>query len=919
MFKNSPLKLETVFNNQKLTLETGLLALQATANIIATIGETTVMANVVVGKPSDTDYFPLQVIYEEKMYASGKIRGSRFEKREGKPSDQAVLTGRMIDRSLRSLFDADFRNSVQVIITVLSVDEINPPDTLGVIAGSVALAMATPDFEGPVSSVRIGLISDHQTKLINPTYQEMATSMLDLIVSGDGTNIMMVEAGANIIDEDMMGECLEVASEQLKVLTAFQNDFVTQAKSQGLAKQIALKSQKVDSKYYEYWANFTHLIENIMYSPLGKEDKNKHLMDFEKHHKHAMSLATAYKLHLNSEKRQELENFDPSLTQTILNLVESDIDIYTAEADLFKAFHSTIKKVVQNNILHHDRRVDGRKLDETRSISCQVDVLPRVHGSSLFNRGETQVMNILTLGTLRDVQTLDGMEEFEEASKRYIHHYNFPAYSVGETGRYGSAGRREIGHGALAERALLPVLPTQDEFPYTMRLVSECLGSNGSTSMASTCGSTLSLMAGGVPIKDMVGGVAMGLVLEKIENNFGDLSGIELETERLLLKPLSMDYVDDIFEHKNQNVSQWTGSDATDNKQDIVNFVTATETKIKSGNSIVFCVIDKESGEFYGMCGCNNFASSNPYLGIWLKEDIHSKGIGFESTIAVINWVKSNVKYEYLEYKIIDGNEKSEKLALKLGFNLCQDNIKIERNFGAEIVFGKEYRLQGNFTPKFKVLTDIQGLEDHHGDMDFKVTGTTTGITAIQLDNKVAGLTVEILKQALHRAKVGRVHIIDVMKTCISEPKPDLSQYAPIVLKVNVPLDKIGDVIGTGGKIIRAMEEKFGCDVDLENETGTTCIYGKNIESVTACKNYILALIKTYSVGDIVSVKVTKILAFGAVAQIDGTTKEGMIHISKLANYRVEKVEDIVNIGDTKPVKIYEIKDNGNIGLTLLV
>ena len=735
MFNSVPLRQTITFNNQQLTLETGLLALQATASVVATIGETTVMANVVVGKVDmNIDYFPLQIIYEEKMYASGKIRGSRFEKREGKPSDNAVLAGRAVDRSLRSLFSDDFRNSVQVVITILSVDEVNSPDILAILAGSTALSLATPDFQGPVSGVRIGLVNN--LKVVNPSYQDMASSDLDLIVSGDGQNIMMVEAGARIIDENTIGECLDIACQELQTLTDFQNNFITKAKAQNLAKQITLTSQSVDSKFYDYWDNYTRQIENIMYGEGTKEAKSTALYDYEKHHKKAMDLAKKFKQSLNEEFRTQLEEFDPSIAQTILNLIEDETDMYNADSNLFKAFHKHIGKVVKTNILERERRVDGRELNETREITCQIDVLPRVHGSSLFSRGETQVMNILTLGTLRDAQTLDGMEEFIEEEKPYIHHYNFPSYSVGETGRYGPVGRREIGHGALAERALLPVLPLESEFPYTMRLVSECLGSNGSTSMASTCASTLSLMTGGVPISDMVGGVAMGLVM-----------GID----------------------------------------------------------------------------------------------------------------------------------------------------------------------------KFKVLTDIQGLEDHHGDMDFKVTGTTTGITAIQLDNKVAGLTPDILKQALLEAKKGRIHILDVMKKCISEPKSQISPYAKKVISLSVPMHKIRDVIGAGGKIINGLEEKFGVKIDLENETGQTYIYGKENQAVEDCKNEILSLIKEYLVGDIVLAKVLRIQPFGAFVSMDGGSMEAMIHISKMSKARIEKVEDALKLGDEVKCKVLEIKDNGNISLGVIL
>jgi polyribonucleotide nucleotidyltransferase len=760
-FQSVPLRHSITFQDQKLTLETGLLALQATSSVVATIGETTVMANVVVGKVDmNIDYFPLQIIYEEKMYASGKIRGSRFEKREGKPSDTAVLAGRAVDRSLRSLFNDNYRNSLQVVITILSVDEVNSPDILAILAGSAALSLATPDFGGPVSGVRVGLLSEklkanseniplsggdtagiggtkEQNILINPSYLQMESSDLDLIVSGDGDNIMMVEAGANIVDEEIIGKCLDVACGELKVLTDFQNEFITLAKIKGLAKQVELTSQEIDSKYSEYWSNYTRQIENIMYGEGNKEEKSKALVVYEKHHKKALDLAKRFKQSLNQDIREELESHDSGIAQTILNLIEGEADLYNADSNLFKAFHSHVGTIVKDNILERERRVDGRRLDETRTITAQIDVLPRVHGSSLFSRGETQVLNVLTLGTLRDAQTLDGMEEFVEADKPYIHHYNFPSYSVGETGRYGPVGRREIGHGALAERALLPVLPKESDFPYTMRLVSECLGSNGSTSMASTCASSLSLMAGGVPIKDMVGGVAMGLVMS-------------------------------------------------------------------------------QSGSY-------------------------------------------------------------------------------------------------------KVLTDIQGLEDHHGDMDFKVTGTRDGITAIQLDNKVAGLTPQILKEALIESKKGRLHILDIMKECISKPKNQISQYAKKVISMTVPMHKIRDVIGSGGKVINGMQDKYGVKIDLENETGQTYIYGKENQAVEDCRSEILSMIKEYQIGDQVSAKVLRILPFGAFVSMDGGSMEAMIHISKMSKERIEKVEDALKIGQEVPCKVLEIKDNGNISLGVIL
>jgi polyribonucleotide nucleotidyltransferase len=973
MFNSVPLRHSIDFQDQKLTLETGLLALQATASVVATIGETTVMANVVVGKVDmNIDYFPLQIVYEEKMYASGKIRGSRFEKREGKPSDTAVLAGRAVDRSLRSLFNDNFRNSVQVVITILSVDEVNSPDILAILAGSAALSLATSSFQGPVSGVRVGLLSEklkvnneeldksisnnrHSERLseeshleqiktsivspftntgtgsfaslkmtnrsnsniiINPSYAQMETSDLDLIVSGDGDNIMMVEAGANIVDEEIMGNCLDVACKELKVLTDFQNEFVTLAKSKGLAKQVPLTSQEIDTKYYDYWKNYTHQIENIMYGEGTKESKNTALMDYEKHHKKALDFAKKFKQSLNEDFRKQLEEFDPSIAQTVLNLVEEETDMYNADSYLFKAFHSVIGDIVKDNILHKNRRVDGRKLDETRKITAQVDVLPRVHGSSLFSRGETQVLNVLTLGTLRDAQTLDGMEEFIEAEKPYIHHYNFPSYSVGETGRYGPVGRREIGHGALAERALLPVLPKEIDFPYTMRLVSECLGSNGSTSMASTCASTLSLMAGGVPIKDMVGGVAMGLVMEQINNKLGDLSNLRIESNNLVLRPIKMEDAVNYFEKFEPEISQYLRNNRT-TIEVTKDFITNSILKTKSGTGIQLTIESKE-GEFLGNISVGGFKSSNFEIGIWLKKESQSKGNGTEALDALFEWIKNNVKYTKIIYKAKIDNVRSIKMIEKLGGKYV-GNCKQNR-FNGEIMECRVYHIfEGSATPTYKVLTDIQGLEDHHGDMDFKVTGTRDGITAIQLDNKVAGLTPKILKEALIESKKGRLHILDVMKECINEPKAQISQYAQKVISLVVPIHKIRDVIGSGGKIINGLQDKFGVKIDLENETGQTYIYGKENQAVEDCRLEILSMIKEYMVGDKVSAKVLRIQPFGAFVAMDGGSMEAMIHISKMSKERIEKVEDALKLGDVVDCKVIEIKDNGNISLGVIL
>lgn len=724
MFLQVPYKRSLDFFGQTITLESGLLAQQATATVVASAGETTVMAAVVVGTKTNNDFLPLQVIYEEKLYAAGKIKGSRFVKREGRPTDNAVLTGRLVDRSLRSLFDDSIRNDIQVIITVLSLDEINPPDTLAVIAASAALSAARVEgFSGPVSCVRVGLSQEKDHLIVNPTYEQMETSQLDLVVAGNGKNIVMLEAGANIVEEEYIAHAMEASMPALAELTEFQNQFIAQmehsltptdrATHHTLARDIV--------------ALIEEDLENAMYADLPKLEKYAKIDEVV----HGIQSATKYIV----EKKEPTHIH--ALANQITSLISQE-EINDAESflnSIKEEIHTVQKKIVERNILDHQKRLDGRKLDEVRPLLIQTDVLPRVHGSSLFQRGETQVLNVLTLGTLRDAQTLDDMEDFEETTKRYLHHYNFPPYSVGETGRYAGPGRREIGHGALAEKALIPVLPSEDEFPYTMRLVSECLGSNGSSSMASTCASTLSLMAGGVPIKDMVAGIAMGVVV----------------------------------------------------------------------------------GE--------------------------------------------------------DG--------------------------------------------RYSVLTDIQGAEDHLGDMDFKVTGTRTGITAIQLDNKISGLTIEILKKALDQSRTARLFILDQMQAVISQPKAEISPTAPKVSMIQIPFEKIGDVIGPQGKIIKSIIADTHTEIDIEDETGKTYIYAKNSADSAAALHRIQALIKEYQVGDEVTGTVFRIEAYGAFVKLEGG-KEGMIHISRLAKTRTNKVEDVLQLGQKVTAKVFEINAKGQIALSLV-
>ncbi len=828
MFQHVPVRHSLNFHGQTLTLETGLLAQQATSSVLASLGQTTVLVAVVVGEgPVNSDYFPLQVVYEERLYASGKIKGSRFVKREGKPSDNSILTGRMIDRSLRSLFDPDSRQELQIVITPLSIDEVNPPDTLAVIAASAAVKLAGIEpFAGPVSSVRIGLIPEqrvnqllatikqkleteptdfsvlkpdleefcqlidlkqpdekdlfgqvfhslakintewtaklkllyHSTTrltqkeiaekypnlelkpVVNPSYKQQSESVLDLVVSGDGQNIMMVEAGAKIVDELTLGRCLDLASQELAALTQFQHEFINLAKQAGLQKSIVLHTVKPSQKVIDYWLEFVPELEAVLYAPGQKLERVDLLESVKLAHQNTLNqLLTWTTTHSVAELSQLIQiepNIDSKIANKMMEFFPSQEELQFLAKELVSALEVVKKKIIKQNILLHERRLDGRGLTETRPIMCQIDVIPRVHGSSLFQRGETQVLNILTIGSTRDAQTVDEMEDFEETTKRYIHHYNFPQYSVGAIGKYAGPGRREIGHGALAEKALLPVLPSEEEFPYTMRLVSECLDSNGSTSMASTCASCLSLMAGGVPIKDMVAGVAMGLVLE-------------------------------------------------------------------------------------------------PNTG------------------------------------------------------------------------------------KFKVLTDIIGEEDFNGDMDFKVAGTKDGITALQLDNKVAGLTAEILKQALNQAKTARLHILNLMRQTIEKPRAELSPYAPRVAQLTIPVDKIGEVIGPSGKVIKALITKTDTEIDIEDLTGRVMIFGKDPELVNYAVEYIKKIVKDYTLGEIVEGVIFRIEPYGAFVKVNGTEKEGLIHISQISDSKIKDIKSFFIIGQKIRAKVIEINDKGQLNLSI--
>ncbi len=693
-------KVQLDLAGKSLTLETGSLAQQANASVLGRLGDTVVLVTAVMGQVKEgMDYFPLLVDYEERLYAAGKIKGSRFIKREGRATDEAILSGRLIDRSIRPLFPDGLRNEVQVVATILSVDEVNDPDMVAINAVSAALTSSNIPFAGPIAAVRVGRVNNEF--VLNPSYEQRKTGDLDLVVSGTEKNIMMVEAGANQVTEEDMVSAIKFAQPHLGSLIDLQNDLVKQV---GVEKAEVTKVLP-DEQILAEVMKFKDQLEKSMYGTFPKDQREKQMSE-------ASEKISAMTVETYKER--------------------TDINV-AAHAKM--ALEKLLKKIVRANILEKDRRVDGRALNVTRPISNQVGVLPRTHGSALFNRGETQVLNVVTLGSSGDAQILDGMEDFtvDGTVKRYIHHYNFPGYSVGEVAPIRGPGRREVGHGALAERALEAVLPEKEKFPYTMRLVSEVLSSNGSTSMASTCASCLALMDAGVPIKAMIGGVAMGLVL------------------------------------------------------------------------------DTESG-------------------------------------------------------------------------------------------------------KYKVLTDIQGIEDQNGDMDFKVTGSEKGITALQMDVKTSGLTIEILEQALKQAKDGRLHILSVMKQTIAEPRPDLSPYAPRIVSFMIHPEKIRDVIGTGGKVINKIIAETGVKIDIE-DSGLVMIASTDAEGMKKAVEWVKNLTREFKAGEVFKGKVTRIMDFGAFVELT-PGHEGLVHISELAWHRVGRVEDVVNVGDEIEVKISEIDSMGRVNLS---
>ena len=671
-----------------LTIETGELAKQASGAALVRYGDTVVLVTATGSKEAkDIDFFPLTVDYEEKMYAVGRIPGG-FVKREGRPPETAILHSRLIDRPIRPLFDKGCRNEVHVVATVLSVDQDNAPEICGMIGASAALAISDIPWAGPIAGVRMGRVNGEF--VVNPTVAQLEESDLNVVVAGTKDAILMVEGGAQEVPEEVLLEVIMTAHEEIKRIVAFQEDMVAKVGKEKRVFPIHEIDEEVSKAVHEY----------------AHDALDKAVRCADKQQRDAQQEAVF------AEVMAHFEEIYPEQMQ-----------------DVSMTLEKMVKEIVRHMITVEKIRPDGRKLDEVRPISVRVGVLPRTHGSGLFTRGQTQVLNICTLAPLSEKQTIDGIGI--ETEKRYIHHYNFPSYSVGETKSSRGPGRREIGHGALAERALVPVIPSEEEFPYALRLVSEVLESNGSSSMASVCGSTLSLMDAGVPIKAPVAGVAMGLVTQ---------------------------------------------------------------------------------GEHY------------------------------------------------------------------------------------------------------TILTDIQGMEDALGDMDFKVAGTTKGVTAIQMDIKISGLSREILSEALQQAHKGRMHIMGKMMEVIDAPRGEMSQWAPRIITIHIDPDKIRDVIGQGGKVIRGIIEETGTKIDIEDD-GTVYIASVEAAGANRAIEIITSLTKEPEVGEVYMGKVTRLMNFGAFVEIL-PGKEGLVHISKLAKERVEKVEDVVNVGDEIMVKVIEIDKQGRINLS---
>lgn len=684
-------KVEMELNGQKLTLETGRLAKQANAAVTVRYGDTVVLCTVTASKePKDLDFFPLTVNYEEKLYSVGKIPGG-FIKREGRPSEKAILASRLTDRPIRPLFPEGFRNDVQIVNLVMSVDQDYSPEIAAMIGTSAALCISDIPFAGPTGSVIVGRVNEQF--VVNPTTEQLAHSDLFVVVSGTKDAIMMVEAEADELPEEVLLEAIMFGHEEIKNICAVQEEFIAIAGKEKMEVVLQQYDPDVEKAVREY----------------AEADLVKAVVVEEKH-----------------ARQDAIDAVNIAAIEHFTQVYEDDEDKLK---DVEEVLYTIVKEEVRRLIAHDKVRPDGRALAEIRAIDCDVNMLPRTHGSGLFTRGQTQVMSVCTLGALGDSQILDGISP--EESKRFMHHYNFPPFSVGEARPLRAPGRREIGHGALGERALEKVMPDEEQFPYTIRLVSEVLESNGSSSQASICASSMALMDAGVPIKAPVAGIAMGL--------------------------------------------------------------------IKDGEHVA-------------------------------------------------------------------------------------------------------------------ILSDIQGMEDHLGDMDFKVAGTPAGITAIQMDIKIDGIDRNILMEALSQAKDGRMHILDKMNERISTPNEKLSKYAPKIITLQIKPDKIRDVIGAGGKIINKIIEDTGVKIDIEQD-GRVFIASTNEDMNQKAKETIENLVKEVEVGEVYLGTVRRIEKFGCFVEIL-PGKDGLVHISQLSNDRVGKVEDVVAIGDRITVKVTEIDQQGRINLS---
>ncbi|MDA3720123.1 polyribonucleotide nucleotidyltransferase [Streptococcus thermophilus] len=686
---------EMTFEGRPLVVEVGQVAKQANGAVVVRYGDTTVLSVAVMSKKMATaDFFPLQVNYEEKMYAAGKFPGG-FSKREGRPSTDATLTARLIDRPIRPMFAEGFRNEVQVINTVLSYDENASAPMAAMFGSSLALSISDIPFNGPIAGVQVAYAAEDF--IINPSASDKEVSHLDLIVAGTKEAINMVEAGAQELSEDIMLQALLKGHEAIQELVDFQNYIVA-----------AVGKEKAEVELFQVDADLKAEIEAVYYDQLAKAVQVE-----EKLAREAATKAVKEEVLASYQERFAEDEDKETILRDVVEILE-------------QMEHAEVRRLITEDKV----RPDGRRVDEIRPLDAEIDFLPNVHGSGLFTRGQTQALSVLTLAPMSDTQLVDGLDP--EYKKRFLHHYNFPQYSVGETGRYGAPGRREIGHGALGERALAQVLPSVEEFPYAIRLVAEVLESNGSSSQASICAGTLALMAGGVPIKAPVAGIAMGLI-----------------------------------------------SDGT------------------------------------------------------------------------------------------------------------------------------------NYT----VLTDIQGLEDHFGDMDFKVAGTRLGITALQMDIKISGITPAILEEALAQAKVARFEILDVIESAIAEPRSELAPTAPKIDSIQIPVDKIKVVIGKGGETIDKIIAETGVTIDIDEE-GLIQIFSSDQDAIDRAKTIISDLVREAKVGEVYTVPVVRVEKFGAFVHLFNKT-DALVHISELAWKHTEHVEDVVKVGDMVTVKIIKIDEKGRVDASI--